>query len=381
MKTLLLLTLAMGLLVGCQKDQESALNPDGTTNLSSVVFARFNNTSLTAAEVRDTVLILARIAELSKKPIKEKQFPQWANRKEFHLIPSLISAKLLEKEARRVHTVVSDDDIAKELAKYNKMTKQKARTLDELAPLFGDLEQPFRKQFERECLFVAFFRANPDLRVTDDDIATYFQAATNQLNWATKTNRDAVERGNKIYERLKSGEDWNVVAKETTEDALLDKEFADNWKNWVDAPLTAVEFEGVRTNVSALAVGEFTKPIETEEGLVIVKLLGHEGDLYHCARILLRMACDVEIPSREKAVRELEQEKNKDYQLALLADLREKAKIEYPMGKKITFKIWPEAERPRKAKNFNFGKPKKSLMEQTSEAAQPTENKKEEQTK
>lgn len=374
-------TFFVSIIIGCKKSDIRLLNPDGTTNLTAVVFAIVDGNSLTAANVRDTVLISAKIAELAKKPIKDDKFSKWANHYAFRIMPRLVSSMLLEHEARRKNVVISPDDVAQQLAKYNKLTKQNAASIDELAPRFGDLESMFRRQFDRDCLLSAFFREKTELQVTDEDLKTYFTDATNRYNQALAINADAWKRGEAIYSRLKSGEKWEKVAKETSEDALLDESLADNWKDWVDAPLTAVEYEDVQTNVETLAVGSFTRPIETSEGLVIIKLLGIENDFYHCARILLRMAYNVEIPTTDAARKELAKEKMTDFQTDLLADLREKAKIEYPMGKKITFKIWPEAERPRREKKFNSRKPKKSLMDQTSEAAKPTENKKEKQAK
>lgn len=343
-----ILVLAFVFVVGCRKESEESrrtdnLRADRTSDLAAVAFAIVDGQPLTAADVKDTVLVNARIAELARRPVKEKKFADWANRTAQHLTHPLVAARLLEKEAKRIGTEVTSADTDKELAKYNRLTRQRAKSLDELATSFGALEPTFRRQFARECLFSAYFKNRPELGVSQSDVETYLHSASNQLALAERVNAEARKRGEGIYERLKRGEPWESVAKETTEDALVDESFADYWKDWTDSPLTSVDFDGIRTNLASLAVGAFSRPIETEEGLLIVKLLGREDESYHCARIFIRLVESGEVPTPERVRRILYQERLAGYQKALLKRLRKEAKIEYPLGTNVTFKIWGDS--------------------------------------
>ena len=64
---------------------------------------------------------------------------------------------------------------------------------------------------------------------------------------------------------------------------------ADNWKDWMSLKLSKIEPMDLMVAVSELKPGGYTRPTETDEGLVIVKLLERDDDFCSLARILVRM--------------------------------------------------------------------------------------------
>mgnify|MGYP003331872867 CR=1 FL=1 len=67
--------------------------------------------------------------------------------------------------------------------------------------------------------------------------------------------------------------------------------------------------------------------------------------------MLFRMAVKLEIPSREQVIRDLQNEKKIQLQNEVLSDAREKARIEYPLGEKFRYEIWPLPQKAPKRRN------------------------------
>ena len=330
--------LAFSVLCGCKgKDDE-------------VAFAIIDGWPLTVSQVSNAVQITARIRELSKRPIPEKRFARWANGFAMKVIPGLLSARLWECEIRRQGLTAEEIDRQTVLGRYAKRLKSKAKTIDELAPLFGDLESVFRAQFERECLFETYRRRNFDNEVSESAVESYCQAVSNQMVQSERINADAKKRGDDIWTRLNKGEDWMKVAKECTEDAKLSEDNKDYWKEWETFVNNNCLLDEVKEVLPTIPVGGISKPLDTDEGLVIVKVLKREGNETTCARILLRLAYLYEIPKREAARAKLLKEQLEDNQLELLQELKEKAVIEYPLGTNFTYRIWAEPEKSERTR-------------------------------
>lgn len=304
-------------------------------------FAVIGGEPLTAEYVSNTVMVSARIVELARRPVKPDQFARWGNAMAMKMTPGLIQAIMLDQELRRRGISQTADSDGKVLEKYNRMAKQKAGSIDELAPLFGDFEGHFRRQFERESRFQAFYATNRELEVTDEDVRLHYRSLTNSLKRLSRIDANARQKAEAAWSRLNGGESWEVVATNCTEDALLDKGNAENWKEWMSFKPEEVEPQELKSALAMLKVGGYTCPIETDEGLVIVRVTEREDNLISCARILFRMAIKLEIPTREEAIRDLRQEKKVQLQNEVLSDARERVKIEYPLGTNFTYRIWP----------------------------------------
>ena len=339
----------------------------GTTNnvlsfvdadLSAVTLAVVDGQPLTAAAVKEAVLIAAKVKDLSNG--KEREAPpsgRRANLTAMHLTPQLVSSLLLDAELDRRGIEASAASDAEIFARYNNKFKVKSSTPDELFARFGDLAPAFKRQFARESRYRAMFDSQPELKVTDEDVTNYFNGISNKIVKCERINRRATNQIARAWKELNEGRPWDVVATNYTEDALLDESLADNWKDWMSTTLNRIEPVELMTAVSRLKPGEFTRPIETDEGVVIVKLLELDGELYCMARILVRLAVTVEVPSREVAIRRIRKEKEVAFQKKTLTELKNNAKIDYPFGKKFAFQIWEEPVARQKSKKRGKAKP------------------------
>jgi len=306
---------------------------------------------ITVADVSNTVVVVGRIQELAKRPIRENLFPQWANSYSLKLAPGLMQAALLERAVRDRGVKPTAASDAATLAKYNRMTRQKAANLDVLAPLFGDQAETFRRQFARESVFEAFYLGNGCDIVTEKDVTAYYRAQTNLLNRCRKVTERGWAKGRAAHAKLKAGEPWESIAKDYSEDGDIEPTNADNWKEWIILPIGKIDSKNLADAVAKLEVGGFTEPVDIDEGLVIVKLNAKDGENLELARILIRLGCEMEIPDREEAERQIRANKRAELQRKVLEEAHTKYKVEYPRGTNFVLKIWNVPEtKPRKAR-------------------------------
>lgn len=312
------------------------------SRLDSAVLAVVDGKPLTAAEVKEAVLVAAKVKDLSTGRSGKQLDGRRANLQAMHLAPQLVSSMILDAELDRRGVKASAASDAAVFARYNDKFKRKSKTQTELFGRFGDLAPAFRRQFARESRYREMFDSLPELKVAEEEVDKYFRGISNRIVKCERINKRATNQIERAWKELNGGRPWDVVATNYTEDALLDESLADNWKDWISINLNKIEPMDLMVAVSKLKPGEYTRPIEVEEGVVIVKLLERDGDFCSMARILVRMAVTVEIPSREAAIRKIRKEKEVAFQKKTLAELKKKAKIEYPYGKRFVFKIWEE---------------------------------------
>ena len=333
--------------LGCGKTDENQSRSD---DLSQVVFAVVNGKQLTAKTVRDATLVSAKIAELSGRPIQPKLFPTWGNRFAMQSVPSLISSQLLEDEVDRRGIQASDESRTNAVNRYGRMMKKKFASENELFDSFGELRPFFCEQFERECKFSTFFKQEKFSEIIPHDIDVYYLTTSNRITWAKMTNERARARAKEVYAKLKAGGDWTLLAKEYTEDAVDGEEREKYAEEWDSFSPDSYIFPEVGQAVKGLKAGQFSEPVETDDGLLIVRVNSIEDGICTCSRIRLRMAADVEIVPPHRVEAYLKQRKLRERQRDLLRELRAAATIEYPLGTNFTYRIWEMPKRPaRKA--------------------------------
>lgn len=342
--------------VGCDKNAADKQ----TDRLDSVAFAIVDGTPLTAAQVRDAVLITARIRAINKKAVKPDVFTRWANNAAMSIVPNMVSGMLIADEATRKGVKVSEEVRSAMLTNYNRMVRGKAENVDELAAKFGELGGAFRSQFERECLFNAYFKSIGAHTVTDAELKDFYQSVSNRIRMTTGISRRAHLNGEAAWKALNDGEKWADVAKEYNEEDPGWNDEADPTVEWETFRLKDFFLPEVATALVGLQPGQYTRPLETEAGLMIVKVLKLEDGVYTCARIFFRLPKEGRVPAEKQAVAILRKRKTVKMQLDVLRGLRETRKVEYPLGTNFVYKIWDSPEKP-KAKRGKSPKPPKLM--------------------
>ena len=324
------------------------------SNLCHVALAVVDGRPLTAEAVKDAVMITGRTMELASGRKRPPLSGRSANLLAMRLTPQIVSSMILEQELERRGVMATKESDAALLHVYGKKVKKNVKSLDQLAALYGDLSDKFKIQFARESRFESFFSAEKKLAVTEEDLtkSKYYVDLTNRMVRSARINQRATNTLQKAWASLNAGVSWETVATNCTEDALWDPSLADNWKEWMSLDLNKLEPSNLQEAVSKLKPGEYTRPIETDEGLIIVKLLSREGNFVSLARILVRLGVVVEFPDRESAIKMIGRQKNHDFQKDLISSLRKKAKIDYPYGRRFKFKIWEEDQPHGKKKRL-----------------------------
>ncbi len=318
--------------------------------LSQVVFVKADGLTVTAKDAKDAAEFLAAAQACAGKPVKERDRVKWINRMAMKVGPSLVTSALLDREFKKRGLKVSD--MAKEavLARYRQTVRKPKATIDEVAKEFGESGNYFRRQFMRECRLEQYLMDCDSVVPTDEDVEIAEAQLKQVIARNEAENMRAKARGDEAWKRLQAGEDWETVAKSYSEDKLLYGDDCNYAHEWETINPKYFYLQEVANVLPGMKVGAFTKPIETDEGLMIVRVVGKESDeQYKCVRILIRLKVKMEIPERAALRKQLEQENREAAQLDLLADIRKNVKFEYPLGTNFTYKVLEEPA-PAKAR-------------------------------
>ena len=319
------------------------------TNTVETVYAVVCGHPLKTGDVKSAVLIKAKIREFRRKPVPAKQFNSWANHVAAKTIPELVQRELFLKGLDDRKVVATPEATKDILSRYNALLRLKAKTLEELAAPFGKLSPEFRRQLDFETRAEAFYRQSPKTVITPRMITNEVKRIASLRARSVAANEQAEKKAKAAYDRLKAGEDWVKVAEDVSEDDLIDEENGEHFhREWETLPLK--EFpEEIATAIAGLKPGEFTKPIETADGLMIVKFVQKADEGYTCVRIGFRLAIVPEIPSEEVVRKKLRKESTVELQRGLIDSVRAANPVVYPMGKKFAVKIWDLPNRKMKS--------------------------------
>ncbi len=327
---MLVLVLLAALLHGC-----------GTKETNRTL-AVVNGRQITESFVRDVVQIKARIREIKGKKVPDKEFATWANKEAERLFPELVSAETLSQGIEDAGIAPDTNDTALVLAKYNLSLRKKAKSPEDLYGYFGNLSEAFRLQFHRSCLFEAFKSHTANQEVSEAEIQEYYADLTYLTNVTAKIDRKGKANAEKAWNRLKVGEDWDVVARECSEDKLVDPANESFSKDWATVDKEGLGYPELAIALRTLHKGDFSKPLDVDEGLIIVKVMEEGGGRYILGRMLFRMAEKVEIPPRDEAIKEIRLSKVEKARADFSSDLKGKAVISYPCGTNFNFKVFGE---------------------------------------
>lgn len=320
------------IMVGCSARDE----------LQHVVFAVIDGSPITAAEVRDLVLLKQSIATAAGKPIKPKGFKRWANSTALRSIPNIIAMRLLDRKFSQLgvrRSPVSDKQI---LFRYNRLFRTKCKTLDEFSEKIEGNRDLFLKQLDYESRIQAYtLSVSNALTVTDEELSSRMEFDLNERKKAIDFNQTASNRAMKCFALLNKNAPWNEMSAKFSEDVLLSADNRDFTNKWdvvnvaTNQPNTAL-----LAKLRPLKAGEWTEPVELDDGLAIVRVLRRENDEVTCARILFRLA-QIQPETDVESLRDvMMKEAIEQHFEILLKSLHRQAKIEYPMGVNVNYEIF-----------------------------------------
>ncbi len=173
------------------------------------------------------------------------------------------------------------------------------------------------------------------LKITEADMQEARDRFSRFNQMCEQTNALVKARGAAIFERLKKGEDFISVAVDASEHEEEEPGV------WGEFSREEIDDPAVRNAAFTLPVGGVSEPIDTEEGLVIIKVLARSGfdsplavqpSKVKLGRIILRLAELRPVPRDEELRKVLERSRLESLQKEWLKELQQKVRIEFPHG-------------------------------------------------
>lgn len=347
MKKIVGLVALVGLVLmdgGCRRRSAEGVAQDGKGTLvvaptnrlasslgDSEILVEVNGVALTkGAFMTEVKLRRTLLKAAGKKPQGEAEY---AEQKGNTILGQWIGRQLLLGYAKKSGIEVDKDIVAKCAARRRTMFGKKLSTEESARKALGDLYEAYRAQSEEEDLIGTLWEKGFSVNVTEQEIDTRLANVVKYNKMVDATNALVKARGEQVYAKLKAGEDFGKLSDECSDDPGKDE--GGEW-GWLT--LDKIQGDELREKIVALKKDEYTEPLDTVYGLMIVKMLetrdgpdGNEKE-YHLARILLQLGAYAENVSRDEMREMILKRKSKELQQSVVAGLRKNAALNYPNG-------------------------------------------------
>ena len=329
------LTIAVILLIaaGCSKQEErtsATVNPAAPAVDSVIVSV--NGEKLTRSELSSYVEMMVEMQQNSGQKMNPDQVSAVRQELENTFPETWIHNILMAEYAKREGLEVTEKQLKRFQGKAmvglgKKRGKNYAATLEKMGPSGVLFDRLVRAEALDAVVKSHLFSLSPT-NVTPAEIAN---AQTNIILYnemMAKTNALVFARANRVWQELKNGADFLQTAMKYSE---LEEEKSDNCE-WgtIDTQQFASE-----TNVCAWAVkmkvGEFTPPIEGDNGLMILRLDAKDAEKgeYTFSRIYFQLPLFAEKLTDKEIEDEVKSRHREELFLHKSEQLRQAAKIEF----------------------------------------------------
>ena len=265
------------------------------------------------------------------------------------LVSEFITRQLLVQEAKKRGLKAAPESRAGLNGVLEKLAKKEGLPVAELSKSSNPTVKIVCDGIEDQALILTLRQAEfgDKLKVTDADLQAARERLVRYNEMCEQTNALVKARAAAIVERLRKGEDFTQVAKETSEYK------GDTNGVWGTFSRAEIHDVLVRNAAFTLPVGAVSEPFDTQDGMAIIKVIERSGvdspvakalPSVTLGRILLLLGETQKIPDDKALRRELEQSRLIQLQRPWLADLQQKAILEFPHGTNL----WKKAKNSRK---------------------------------
>jgi len=347
-------------LAGCDQTEKPQPKPHfepgviiGETNKSLLemeqddVIVRVNGTPLTRAGFDQVLFMHEALHKLNKPGAQPQEIMHILNQQRRTVVGEFITREVMLQEAARRKITPADEARAVNQPSIRALEARHKKSMDEICRSMGASGVLFRQRLEEDVMIHALRldEFGDRMRVTDADVGEFYTKYNEYLEKCAATNALVMARGRLFREWLDAGagEDFAALADRFSEFLHED----DPGGLWGEFTLVEIDDPAVRKAAEELPVGGVGGPFDTEEGMLLIKVLGREGGggdsvfntnplKVRLARIGLRMYDDVKpgdpLPERGEVYRELVRDRMEELHGEFFPRLRAAARIEYPNG-------------------------------------------------
>jgi len=313
------------------------------------IIVSVNGKTLTRKEYDDKLDLLVTLYSIKRPSVPKQNIDAYRARRAERIVSDYVMMQLVLREGQRQGIRVSREELAAaELKAWRDVTPRKAdedftAVLGPKAPMFQKVvADDEHMRATRNTLFA------DRLEVSEADIDRVEKRVADWNAVYADSNRVVMARGEEIVRELRAGADFAETAKEVSQ---FRPEEGELWGEFTHAE---IEDKTLRELAFKLPVGEVSDPVDTEDGLVIIRVLERvEGATVDSpmatqvatvklARILLLMYNPFDEASRDEIRTNIHRDRNAKVQQEWLPKLFEAARIEYPNGTNL----WPKAKGP-----------------------------------
>lgn len=301
------------------------------------VIVSVNGTQLKRAEFDDTLDVWELIYRLMNPVCKERDAKDYRLSRSRSFVPEYVTKQLLVQEARRRGLKATPEKVDMMENIMANVAKREGKTAEQFLTSLGRKGDLLRQDMKEQALIQTLRQVEfgEKLTITQEDIKKVEKGCKKYNDMCEATNRLVQAHAEKVVARLRAGADFSQVAKEVSQVKDGEGGF------WGEFGRAEIDDAQIRHEAFTLPVGEFSKPIDTADGLVIIKVLERVGvdspaatlsAKVKLARILFLLTEFKQLPD-EKVIRsEVEKSRLESLQRNWLTGMLKRARVEYPNG-------------------------------------------------
>jgi hypothetical protein len=333
------------LFFGCGKDSISS-EPGwivGTDNLKiedmdqDDVIVSVNGSSLTKERYEQMLQSNERGLRRRRPNAAKGLFESIMKSRRSALVREFINRQLYLSEVRERGLPVNAKVKSDLEALYRAQAKKEGKTFSEFAESRGDTNEELQQSIHERALIESLLldEFGDTLKLTDEDVEKAKQRIVHYNEMCDATNKLVIARGERVVKELRAGADFKKMAEQYSEAEGEEDGYWDEFTRY------EIDDANVRHAAFSLPVGAISDPFDTEEGLVIIKILERNGldavgateeASVKLGRILLRMAQSRSPLPEEELRKELAREKKKQLLVSFITQIKTKSRIEFPHG-------------------------------------------------
>jgi parvulin-like peptidyl-prolyl isomerase len=264
--TTFLIAALVAVLAGCGGGGDSG-------SVSSNAVAEVNGQEITQEQFNKLLAQAKKSYETQKRKWPAAGTPEYDTLKN-QAVSYLVQREEFQQEAEKLGVTVSDADVDKRLDKVKKQyfggsEKRYTQQLKKQGLSDAQVREDLKAQLVQEKIFK---KVTTDTKVSDADVKKYYDQ--HQSQYGTPEQRDVAHilvkskaQADKLYQRVKSGEDFAKLAKKYSQDPGSK---AQGGKLTISKGQTVGPFD---QTAFLLATGKFSHPIKTDFGYHIIKAL------------------------------------------------------------------------------------------------------------